>query len=116
MLITILKSKLHRATVTDACLDYEGSISIPEKLAELAGLHVYEKVLVANITNGNRFETYVIPGEDGKIILNGAAARLGKKDDKIIVMAWAILDNQELAGFQPKIVILDEKNQPKKQK
>ncbi|MCC8189412.1 MAG: aspartate 1-decarboxylase, partial [Planctomycetes bacterium] len=67
MRITLLKSKIHRATITDACLHYEGSISLPENLTRPAGMHLYEKVLVANVNNGHRFETYVIPGDAGEI-------------------------------------------------
>ncbi len=113
MRITLLKSKIHRAVVTDVSLHYEGSISLPPRLIELAGLREFEKVLVANVANGNRFETYVIVGEDGEIRLNGAAAHLGKPGDKVIVMAWASLDEAECAGFKPKVVLVDEKNRPK---
>ncbi|MDR1613934.1 MAG: aspartate 1-decarboxylase [Planctomycetota bacterium] len=113
MRVTLLKSKLHRATVTDSSLHYEGSISIPPYLIELAGLFEYEKVLVANVNNGRRFETYVIRGEEGRIQLNGAAAHLGKPGDKVIIMAWTSVDSSECAAFKPKIVILGDANQPK---
>lgn len=110
MRITLLKSKIHRAVITDASLDYEGSISIAPDLIAAAGMREYEKVLVANLANGNRFETYVITGESGAICLNGAAARLGKPGDKVIIMAWALFDETECAGFKPRVVLVDEKN------
>lgn len=114
MHVTLLKSKIHRATITDASLHYEGSITLPSALVEASGLHEYEKVLVANIENGNRFETYVILGGDGEICLNGAAAHLGKVGDKIIIMAWATVDASEAAAFHPKMVLVDDRNQIKK--
>lgn len=116
MRVTILKSKIHRATITEVALHYEGSITLPKKLVEMSGMHLHEKVLVANVNNGNRFETYVIFGEDGEICLNGAAAHLGAVGDKIIIMAWAQLDEAELAGFEPKVVLVGDNNQPKQAK
>lgn len=116
MLVTLLKSKIHRATVTDSSLHYEGSISIPPSLIEKAGLFEYEKVLVANVNNGHRFETYVIVGDEGKIQLNGAAAHLGKPGDKVIIMAWTPVDSSECAAFKPKVVLLGDNNQPKDDK
>ncbi len=113
MLVTLLKSKIHRATITRADLNYEGSISLPRRLIDMAGMYLHEKVLVANVANGNRFETYVILGDDGEICLNGAAARLGAPGDKVIVMAWGQMDEQEAAGFRPKVVLVDENNRPK---
>ncbi len=113
MQVTILKSKIHRATITETSLHYEGSITLPPRLAEMANMHVFEKVLVANVDNGNRFETYVILGDDGEICLNGAAAHLGKPGDKIIVMAWGIMDEREAERFSPAVVLVDEKNMPK---
>lgn len=113
MTITLLKSKIHRATITDSNLHYEGSIAIAPGLVERAGLCEYEKVLVANINNGNRFETYVIAGEEGRISLNGAAAHLGKPGDKVIIMAWAALDESERAAFAPKIILVGDDNRPK---
>lgn len=114
MHVTLLKSKIHRATITDASLHYEGSITLPSALVEATGMHEYEKVLVANINNGNRFETYVILGGDGEICLNGAAAHLGAIGDKIIIMAWATMDEAEAKLFHPRVVLVDEKNQIKK--
>lgn len=113
MYVTLLKSKLHRATVTDASLHYEGSLSIPPRLIELSGMMEYEKILVSNINNGERFETYVIVGEDGEIRLNGAAAHLGKPGDKIIIMSFALVEEKEAKAFKPKVVLLDDDNQPK---
>lgn len=113
MRVTLLKSKIHRATITEVSLHYEGSITIPKKLVEMAGMLEFEKVLVANVANGNRFETYVIFGEDGEICLNGAAAHLGKPGDKVIIMAWAQVEETETGGFRPRVVLVDESNRPK---
>lgn len=113
MLVTLLKSKIHRATITDVSLHYEGSITLPRHLVELAGMHLHEKVLVANVNNGNRFETYVILGDDGEICLNGAAAHLGSAGDKVIIMAWAQMDEKEADGHKPVVVLVDENNNPK---
>jgi aspartate 1-decarboxylase len=111
----MLKSKLHRATVTGADLNYVGSITIDEDLMDASGLLEYEKVQVANITNGKRFETYVIKGERklGQICLNGAAAHYVNIGDKVIIMAYALLEQGELAAFKPKIVFVDDKNRIK---
>ena len=111
MRVTLLKSKLHRAVVTGASLDYAGSISLPPDLLKRAGLLEYEKVLVANVASGTRFETYVISGSDGEVTLNGAAARLGQAGDRIIVMAWAEFDEAEAVSFHPKVVLVDANNQ-----
>lgn len=113
MLVTILKSKIHRATITDVSLHYEGSITLPKHLVELSGMHLHEKVLVANVNNGNRFETYVILGENNEICLNGAAAHLGSKGDKIIIMAWAQMDQSVADAFTPKVVLVDDDNNAK---
>lgn len=110
MRVTLLKSKLHRAVVTGASPDYAGSISLPPDLIEQAGLIEYEKVLVANVANGARFETYVIAGREGEVILNGAAARLGQPGDRIIVMAWAEFDAAEALSFRPKVVLVGADN------
>lgn len=113
MQATLLKGKIHRATITECSLHYEGSITLPKRLTKLAGMLEYEKVLVANIANGNRFETYIIHGKEGEVCLNGAAAHLGKPGDKVIVMAWALLDESECAGYQPMVVLVDDHNLPK---
>lgn len=111
--ITILKAKLHRATVTDACLDYEGSISIDTELCRLAGMHNYEKVDVLNVNNGARFSTYIIPGKKGEICLNGAAARMAQKGDKVIIVTYTTIDEKDADSWKPKVVLLDENNAPK---
>jgi aspartate 1-decarboxylase len=112
MELTLLKSKIHRAAVTGASVDYEGSLTISSDLAELVELLEYEKILVGNLTNGERFETYVICGEPqrGIIELNGATAHLGKIGDRITIMSFARYTPQEAAVHQPRIVVLDEKN------
>jgi aspartate 1-decarboxylase len=110
----MMKSKIHRATVTDANLNYVGSITIDRALMEAADLLEWEQVAVVDIDNGNRFETYVIPGEPGSgaMCLNGAAARLVHPGDRIIVISYADYDEAELGGFEPRIVHVDEANRP----
>ncbi|HBP37800.1 MAG TPA: aspartate 1-decarboxylase [Clostridiales bacterium] len=113
MLLTVLKGKIHRATVTEANLHYVGSITIDQELMDAAGLLTYEKVLIADINNGNRLETYVIPGQRGSgvICLNGAAARQIRIGDKIIIMAFGQLADSEAPAHCPTVVFVDEKNQ-----
>lgn len=108
----ILRAKIHTATVTDAKLEYEGSITIDEIIMEKAGLKPFEQVMVSNMNNGERFETYVIPGKKGfgEICLNGPTARKGIIGDKVIIFCYAYLEEKELKKFKPTIVILDEKN------
>ena len=113
MTIQLLKCKIHRATVTNANLDYEGSISIDKNLIDLAGLHLFEKVDIYNCNNGERFSTYVIEGGSGEICLNGPAARLVHKNDRILICAFANFEPQEAPSHKPKLVFLDEKNAPK---
>lgn len=112
MYITMLKSKIHRATVTQSELNYVGSITIDKALMKAAGLFPYEKVQIADIDNGERFETYVIEGKEnsGCICLNGAAARCVHTGDKIIIMAYAELSVDEIAEHQPKVVFVDGEN------
>lgn len=112
MLRSFLKSKIHRATVTEANLEYEGSVTLDLDLIEQSGMHSYEKVLVVDITNGARLETYVIPGERGSgvVCINGAAAHQVKKGDIIIIMAFALLNDSEIEGFSPKKVVVDSQN------
>lgn len=109
---TMLKCKIHRATVTEAVLHYEGSITVDEALMEAAGLVEYEQVHIYNIDNGNRFSTYVIQGErdSGVICLNGAAARQVSKGDLVIIANYANYDEKELADFHPTLVYVDENN------
>jgi len=112
MLLTVCKSKIHRATITDANLNYVGSITIDSDLIKAADLIPYEKVQIANISNGERFETYVIEGEAGSgiIALNGAAARKGSIGDLIIIIAYGCMDKSEAANFKPAIVNVDSNN------
>ena len=112
MLINLLKSKIHRATVTDARIDYVGSITIDKSLIEEAGIKPYEKVLVSSLDSGERLETCVIEGKSGsgEICLNGAAAKIIKKAEKVIIMAFCLLTEEESVSFQPRIVHVDEKN------
>ncbi|MCS7280197.1 MAG: aspartate 1-decarboxylase [Desulfobacterota bacterium] len=112
MMRAMMKSKIHRATVTESNIDYEGSITIDEALMEEANLLPYEQVDVYNITNGERFTTYVIKGEknSGTICINGAAAHKAKKGDLIIIVSYAYYDERELSSFEPKKVYVDEKN------
>lgn len=110
MQISMLKCKIHRATVTDANLNYEGSISIDPKLSEAAGLRNFERVDVVNINNGQRFSTYVIPGKSGEICLNGAAARLVHQGDLVIVLAYASMTEEEAEAHSPRLVFVDENN------
>ncbi len=112
MTITMLYSKLHRATVTDANLNYVGSITVDAALLEAAQMRVGQKVDIVNVNNGERFSTYIIPGERGKgdICLNGAAARKVHKGDKIIIIAYAEMSEEEADRFKPKIVILNDDN------
>ncbi len=114
MLITICKSKIHRATITDANLEYVGSITIDSDLIRRADLVPFEKVQVANISNGERFETYVIEGEAGSGIigLNGAAARKGSIGDLIIIIAYGHIEKEKAEGFKPAIVHVDNDNRP----
>ena len=112
----MLKSKLHRATVTDADLNYEGSISIDAHLMEAADLIPYEKVAIYDVSNGERFSTYVIPGawDSGTICLNGAAARKVSRGDLIIIASYVAVDEAEAAGWSPTCILLDEKNRIKR--
>lgn len=112
MTICLLKSKIHRAAVTGASVDYEGSLTIAADLAERVGLRPYERILVGNMANGERFETYVIYGKAGSgvIELNGATAHLGKPGDRLTIMSFAWLDEAEAATHAPAVIVLDEKN------
>jgi aspartate 1-decarboxylase len=112
----MLKSKLHRATVTDADLHYEGSVTIDENLMKAADLMPYEKVSIYNVSNGERFTTYAIRGRRGSgvICLNGAAARKASKDDVIIIASYVIVNDADAKNWSPKCVLLDQKNKIKK--
>ncbi|HZT21547.1 MAG TPA: aspartate 1-decarboxylase [Verrucomicrobiae bacterium] len=112
MQIFLLKSKIHRAAVTDGHLDYEGSLTIDADLMKAAGLRPYERILCSNMANGNRFETYVIPGKPGtgEIILNGAAAHLGKKGDLLTIMSFAAFTPREAVRWKPRTIVLGAGN------
>lgn len=114
MLIEMLKGKIHRARVTQAELNYVGSVTIDRTLMDAAGILEYEKVQIADIDNGERLETYVIAGEAGSgvICLNGAAARCVSTGDKVIIMAYAQVTPEEAQSFKPKVVFVDEANRP----
>lgn len=110
--ISICKSKIHRARLTDCEIDYEGSLEINIDYLEEIGMFPYEKILVVNATNGERLETYAIPGPAGKPIfrLNGAAARKGTPGDVVMIMSFGRCSEEEARGFKPKVIVLDENN------
>ena len=118
MHISLLKSKIHLAVVTGTDLNYEGSLSISADLAELVELEEYERILVGNMANGERFETYVIYAVrgHGTIALNGAVAHLGKPGDILTIMSFALFDPAEVGTHRPKVIILGEKNEVLRQK
>lgn len=115
MRVTMLRAKLHQARVTGADVNYEGSITIDEALLQESGIFVYEKVLVVDLENGARFETYTIPGPPGSgtIELNGAAARLVTVGDRVIIMAFSEVDYPPPSDWQPRVLILGDRNQVK---
>jgi aspartate 1-decarboxylase len=112
MLVQLLKSKIHRATVTDANLEYEGSMTIDRDLMDKVGLIPYEKILCSNMANAARFETYAIPGERGagQIVLNGAAAHLGKRGDRLTIMSFTQVEAGEAKFWKPHVIVLGDKN------
>ncbi len=110
MEIEVLKAKIHRATVTDANLNYEGSISIDTELLKACNMHNYEKVDVLNVNNGERFSTYIIPGKKGEICLNGAAARKAACGDKVIIVTYTHIEEDKADAWKPKIVLLNDDN------
>jgi aspartate 1-decarboxylase len=116
MLRTMLRAKIHRATVTDADLHYEGSLTVDADLMDAAGMLPYELVQVVNVNNGSRLETYLMTGErgSGTICLNGAAARLGAKGDKVIVMAYVLCTDEEARAIEPRVVLVDDANRIKR--
>jgi aspartate 1-decarboxylase len=115
LIITLCKSKIHRVRVTEAELYYEGSLTVDTDLLDASGILPYEKVQVVNVNNGERFETYIIPGQAGTgiICLNGPAARLGTVGDEIIVIAYAEFDEAEARKYEPTVVLVDRKNKIK---
>ena len=112
MFRTMLGGKIHRATVTEADLNYVGSITVDQDLLDAAGICINEKVAIVNNNNGERLETYTIPGERGSgvVCLNGAAARLVQKGDIVIIMSYVMLSEPEIATHEPKVVLVDENN------
>jgi aspartate 1-decarboxylase len=117
MRLTLLKSKLHRATVTGADLNYEGSIALGPDLRRAAGLLRFERVEIYNVNNGARFATYVIAGRRrGEVVLNGAAARLVHPGDEVIIAAYADFEPDEAAAHEPVVVLLDRRNRPRRQR
>jgi aspartate 1-decarboxylase len=112
MLISIMRSKIHRATVTETHLEYEGSITIDEKLLEESGLYKHEKVQVVNLNNGSRLETYIIKGKknSGIICLNGPAARKALPGDKVIIISYALIDEKQANSFKSVIIKVDDNN------
>ena len=113
MQVTMLKSKIHRATVTDANLEYEGSISICPHLIEASKLLIHERVDIYNCNNGERFSTYVIRGKEGEICLNGAAARKVHKNDLVIIASFATMNEQEAHMFKPSVILVNSENKVK---
>jgi aspartate 1-decarboxylase len=112
MHVHLLKSKIHRAQVTASSLDYEGSLTIALDLMERAGLLPYERVLCSNLANGERFETYVIPGrrDSGDIVLNGATAHLGKVGDRLTIMSYTLVEEALARKWQPRVIVLGPGN------
>ena len=112
MLVQILKSKIHRAVVTGADLDYEGSLTIDRDLMDRVGLLPYERILCSNMANGERFETYAIPGERGagQILLNGATAHLGKAGDRVTIMSFTSVETAEAKFWKPHVIVLGPEN------
>lgn len=110
------RAKIHRLTVTDADINYEGSITIDKRLLKKSGISAFEKVQVVNVNNGNRFDTYIIEGKEGsgEVCLNGGAARMCSIGDPVIVMAYALVDESSLKKFSPVVVIVDKKNKIKR--
>lgn len=112
MLVYLLKSKIHRGQVTAANVNYEGSMTIDQELMEKVGMHPYEKILASNLANGERFETYLIPGERGsrQIVLNGATAHLGKIGDRLTIMSFTEVEQDAARRWQPRVVVLGDGN------
>jgi aspartate 1-decarboxylase len=112
MQVHLLKSKIHRATVTAANVDYEGSLTIDVELMQKAGMYPYEKILCGNLANGHRFETYAIPGQrgQGSIILNGATAHLGTPGDVVTIMSYTWVEEAAAKTWQPRVVVLGKNN------
>jgi len=116
LIVTLCKSKIHRATVTRAELYYEGSLTVDVELLKASGILPYEKVQVVNVNNGERFETYTIPGKakSGVICLNGPAARLGAIGDEVVVISYGEFEENEAKGYEPTVLLVDKENRIKK--
>ena len=116
MILTLMKAKIHRATVTQADLEYEGSITVDQALLQESGILPYEQVHVFDINNGNRFVTYAIeaPAHSGTICVNGAAARLVHAGDRVIIVSYAQVSDDEAKSFKPRVLLMDEGNRIKK--
>lgn len=116
MLRTVLKSKIHNATVTDANLRYEGSITIDKRLLEVADILPGERVQIVNLNNGSRVETYVMSGEpnSGTVCMNGAAARWAEPGDRVIIISYCIMDDKDISKHRPKVVFVNERNRIKR--
>jgi aspartate 1-decarboxylase len=116
MILTLMKAKIHRATVTEADLEYEGSITVDKSLLEESGILPYEQVHDYDINNGNRFVTYAIeaPAQSGVICVNGAAARLVQRGDRLIIVTYAQMSDAEVQGFKPRVLLMDEGNRVKR--
>lgn len=112
MQVHVLKSKIHRAQVSGAHVNYEGSLTIAADFMEKTGLLPYERILCSNLANGNRFETYAIPGRPGSgdIILNGATAHLGQPGDRLTIMSYAVIEELEARSWKPRVIVLGEAN------
>jgi len=106
----MLRAKIHKATVTESNLSYEGSLTLDGEILKKAGILPYEQVMVSNLNNGERFETYVIPGRRGEVCLNGPTARKGVVGDRVIVFCYSYVEDNKVKGFNPKIILLGEKN------
>lgn len=114
MQVTMLKAKLHHARVTECALEYQGSMTIDPDLLDAVGILPYEKILCANLRNGERFETYVIEAERGSrtVCLNGATAHKGAVGDRLIVFTFGLMSEEEAAAYKPRLLVLDENNRP----
>ena len=112
MRIELLKSKIHRARITDKNLGYEGSMTLDQELMDAAGIFKYEKIQVVNVNNGSRLETYAMPGKPGSgdVVLNGAAARWGEIGDLVIIITYIQIEPHQAKSFNPKIVLVDNQN------
>jgi aspartate 1-decarboxylase len=106
----MLRAKVHKATVTESNLSYEGSLTLDGEILKKAGILPFEQVMISNLNNGERFETYVIPGRKGEVCLNGPTARKGVVGDKIIIFCYSYVEDRNTKGFNPKIILLGDKN------